>query len=635
MLIFLSSNISAQTSFLNQDGKVLKKQNNVWYFYKNGKPTFRVDTTVVTIKIANIEAIDAIKNIAAKYGMEVLRYNRLGYVDIKVTNDKSFVKTLNNFKKNFSEYQIEINSLGESFIAPNDPGFPYQYYLQYSSSFPNIGVDRIWDYEDGSTNPQTVAVIDEGVDSSVSDLYNASNNWDYVEGDNDPMPSNNGGDYIEEHGTGVAGIIAAKTNNNHGISGIAGGWGNPGAKIMSLRVGSGTNPPNSGWITVIKSSAVDDAIIFAADHGASIINMSFGVEQNSAIDNAINYAYYKKNCVLVAATGNSDKKPIAYPASHSKVIAVAGIKKDWSHYGSYIGGPDIVAPAEGIYTLFTHYSGPVEWGFGGGGTSFSAPQVAGIAALLWSNNPSLTNLDIKNLLLQTANNLGNSLYFGNGLVRADYAMLKFDLDNGVPLPETPTNVSIYAPVGGNPTIYWDNVAGASKYYIFRSNSYAGRYGFEKVATVSSGNTSWMDNSVIVQIPRFALSIYYYRVAAVDDYDNISILSNEVSCGVNSINKNNIGEKDLDVIYEDKLLGNYPNPFNPSTVIEFSLSKRSDITLKVFDVTGREVKTLANGVYSQGKHKITFDGSNKLASGFYFYSLRIASKIFTGKMLLMK
>lgn len=210
LLIFLSFNVYPQTSFLSPNGKMLKKQNNAWYFYKNDKATLRVDTTVITIRIPNLEAIDAIKSIAAKYGMEVVRYNKLGYVDLQLNKGKSFVKALNNFKTNFSEYQIEINSLGESFITPNDPGFPYQYYLQYSSSFPNIGVDAVWYYEDGSTNPQTVAVIDEGVDFSVNDLnsVSATNNWDYVDNDNDPMPSNNGGNYIEEHGTLASGVYS-------------------------------------------------------------------------------------------------------------------------------------------------------------------------------------------------------------------------------------------------------------------------------------------------------------------------------------------------------------------------------------------------------------------------------------------
>jgi len=84
----------------------------------------------------------------------------------------------------------------------------------------------------------------------------------------------------------------------------------------------------------------------------------------------------------------------------------------------------------------------------------------------------------------------------------------------------------------------------------------------------------------------------------------------------------------------ELAQNYPNPFNPATKIDFSLPKRTQITMKVFDVLGREVLILANGVFEAGRHEIDFNAS-MLPSGVYFYNLRSGSNSMTKKLLLLK
>ena len=84
-----------------------------------------------------------------------------------------------------------------------------------------------------------------------------------------------------------------------------------------------------------------------------------------------------------------------------------------------------------------------------------------------------------------------------------------------------------------------------------------------------------------------------------------------------------------------LLGdNYPNPFNPTTKISFSLPQKSQIKLKVFDVLGREIQILADGIYEASKHEVEFNATN-LPSGVYFYNLTTGSNSITKKMLLMK
>jgi hypothetical protein len=89
-----------------------------------------------------------------------------------------------------------------------------------------------------------------------------------------------------------------------------------------------------------------------------------------------------------------------------------------------------------------------------------------------------------------------------------------------------------------------------------------------------------------------------------------------------------------VPYNFQLSQNYPNPFNPSTIIRYSVPERSKVTLKIFDITGRELLTLLNGEINAGNYEINFNAS-KLPSGVYFYTLRSNSFASTKKMLLLK
>jgi tetratricopeptide (TPR) repeat protein len=94
------------------------------------------------------------------------------------------------------------------------------------------------------------------------------------------------------------------------------------------------------------------------------------------------------------------------------------------------------------------------------------------------------------------------------------------------------------------------------------------------------------------------------------------------------------DKEIAISTETKLFANYPNPFNPSTVIKYQLSDASQVSLKVFDVMGREVATLVNSYQNKGNYDVTFNANN-LASGIYFYKLNAGGKQFINKMLLMK
>lgn len=260
-------------------------------------------------------------------------------------------------------HQLELwepNYIYQGFTAPNDPDYGKQWNLRA------INVEQAWTHTQGKG--MTVAVIDTGV-TRVPDLRGTEfvEGYDFV---NDQIPATDD----VGHGTHVAGTIAQTTNNNYGVAGIA-----YQAKIMPLKVLG----PGGGTVADIA-----EAIRFAADHHAQVINLSLGgTESSRLMKEAIRYAY-DRGVVLVAAAGNEGAHHAAYPARYPEVISVAaldaaGQKADYSNYGA---GVDLAAPGGGDGSkilqetinpatgeaLFAEYQG----------TSMAAPHVAGTVALL-------------------------------------------------------------------------------------------------------------------------------------------------------------------------------------------------------------------------------------------------------------
>jgi serine protease len=261
---------------------------------------------------------------------------------------------------------IEPNYIYSALEVPNDPYYVKQWNLR------NINVETAWQTTKGQG--VTVAVIDTGV-SRVPDLKATEfvPGYDFV---NDRVAA----DDDHGHGTHVAGTVAQSTNNGLGVAGIA-----YQAKIMPLKVLSA-----SGGGTV---SDIAEAIKFAADKGADVINMSLGGSGSSNLmEEAINYAH-QKGTVVIAAAGNSNRNAAGYPARYPRVIGVAALdatggKAPYSNYGA---GVDISAPggstaggnADGGILQNTINPATGESVFASfQGTSMASPHVAGVAALI-------------------------------------------------------------------------------------------------------------------------------------------------------------------------------------------------------------------------------------------------------------
>ncbi len=280
---------------------------------------------------------------------------------------------------------------------PNDAYFDDQYYLN------NILAPQAWDYVTGSP-AVTIAVIDTGVDAGNPDLGSKLiDGYDFVE--NDAVPQDENG-----HGTFVAGVAAASTNNGSGVAGVS--WG---AQIMPLRVldryGNGSY------------ASAASAILWAADHGARVINMSIGGSKYSqvladAVDSAM-----QRGVVMVAATGNTGSPFVLYPAALPGVIAVGATDAYNNLAGFSNNGPqvDVVAPGVSIIGLgldapFTISSG----------TSMASPQVAGYAALLFSVPGVAYSSQVEEIILSTAKDLGAGgfdSYYGFGLIQVGPGIL--------------------------------------------------------------------------------------------------------------------------------------------------------------------------------------------------------------------
>ncbi|MGC8708217.1 MAG: S8 family serine peptidase, partial [Athalassotoga sp.] len=325
-----------------------------------------------------------------------------------ITVSTSVERAIGYFKSLPNVVYAEPNYIVHALSTPNDQYFSNQWYLQ------DIEVPQAWNVSTGA-NTVIVAVVDTGVSSTHPDLQNILvPGYNFVNGTTNTMDDFG-------HGTFVAGIIDADTNNGIGIAGINWGGSNS-TKIMPIVV-LGSNGSGSTYY-------VSEGIIYAVEHGAKVINLSLGgIEYDQTEQLACQYAY-NNNVVVVAAAGNDSKNTLEYPAAFPTVIPVASVAPSGSSYTlayySNYSSTAICAPGGQMYSqndpngvFSTTYSTSTNTnGYGyWQGTSFAAPQVSAIAALMISNN--ITGVaNITKILENTATYIGPQSTFGYGLVNA-------------------------------------------------------------------------------------------------------------------------------------------------------------------------------------------------------------------------
>lgn len=323
------------------------------------------------------------------------------------------------------EYAAVNRHVHATFI-PNDTYYGSQWALT------KIEAPAAWDISTGGSNI-TIAILDSGVDLDHPDLQaNIVPGYDYVYEDSIPNDT-------YSHGTHVAGIAAGIGNNSIGIAGVS--WS---AKIMPVQVldnGGGGNEDD-----------VAEGIYHAVSNGAQIINLSLGgsrfdsdtgqfltCEQRfPTMSNAIQTAL--DNGVLVVAASGNAYGPVYCPAAIDGVIAVGSTNRydgrpSYSNYGPEL---DIAAPGGDSYDIDSTMPGG---GYGGKhGTSMATPYVSGLAALLWSMAPSLTDEQVFDLIKDNAVDLGATgwdQYFGHGRINAGQTFQAMSLDS------TPSQLTLF------------------------------------------------------------------------------------------------------------------------------------------------------------------------------------------------
>ncbi|MGB7532450.1 MAG: S8 family peptidase [Halobacteriota archaeon] len=346
---------------------------------------------IIGFKNNTISSLHFQQAITTKYDCNVLETNNaLNCVLVQVTGEDTG-QVINRLSEEDLVKYVEPNKLVHALYTPNDPHYSEQWGPQH------IKANSAWDIEKGNKNV-TIAVIDTGIDYEHEDLGDnyVAGGYDWVNNDFDPMD-----DY--GHGTHCAGIAAAILDNEKGIAGIAQ------VNLMAEKVLNET-----GWGT---EWGVALGIVQAADNNADIISLSLGGDDAQVMEDACLYAW-NNGCLLVAASGNDGKRGVTYPAAYETVIAVGAIDQNGHRCGFSNWGPKLELVAPGVGILSTYLSNQYAWM---GGTSMAAPHVAGVAALVWSKYPLLSNHEVRDRLAQTADDLGAvgfDEYYGYGKVDA-------------------------------------------------------------------------------------------------------------------------------------------------------------------------------------------------------------------------
>ncbi|TLS35600.1 S8 family serine peptidase [Pseudalkalibacillus caeni] len=315
-----------------------------------------VDNRQILIRLKDGHEID-VKSLGLESIQTSAIMNEKGYRIVKVPVSKDYDNILTQLRNHQSIIEANPDYINKTDYVPTDPYYSSQWHLK------KINMPQAWDITKGSSEV-VVAVLDSGVNASVPDLQGrVLPGYDFVNNDADAADDNG-------HGTHVAGIIAANTNNI-GVTGI-----DFKAKILPVKVADA-----DGRISLSDSIS---GIYYAIDQGADIINMSFGgYYYDPGREDAL-WEAYNKGIVTVAAAGNEGVSDWSYPAATPPVINVSSTDENdfvswFSNYGDWI---DISAPGENI--LSTNMTGSYS---GGDGTSFSTPIVTAIASLIKGYHP--------------------------------------------------------------------------------------------------------------------------------------------------------------------------------------------------------------------------------------------------------
>ncbi len=426
LLIFISSTLFANTNVIEKDGlKYFSDVVIVKFKTEQSVLNKRVLSKMLSNQFANF-GVAEIKKCFNPKGNSIV--NPLSKIyRLRISSPYNPVYVSSKLAKNLEVEWAEPLYLREVVHTPNDPKLSSQYALA------KVQAEAAWNISKGNTNI-VIAIVDTGVDWNHDDLAaNIWNNsdeildgtdtdgngfvddirgWDF--GGLDGTPDNDPTEDSPTHGTHVAGIASAVTNNSIGIAGL--GYN---TKIMPVK----TSQHNVSDEII---SYGYEGIIYAADNGANIINCSWGgFGFSNAEQEVINYAV-SKGCVVVCAAGNDGLSEVIFPAAYDGVLSVGNtnssdVKSGSSNYGVDL---DVCAPGSGIYSTWQGSNSPYT---NLSGTSMASPLVAGLAGLVIDKFPSYNPLQVIEQIRINADNIdikntGKENLLGSGRINAYKAL---------------------------------------------------------------------------------------------------------------------------------------------------------------------------------------------------------------------
>lgn len=500
---------------------------------------------------------------------KILELESIGVYVYEISEDDTAVEVVKRIKSNHKEVveYVEVDMLVPPALVPNDVNYTAQWH------HPSAHAPEAWDIAQGEG--VIVAVLDTGVNPHEDLKFSSEAGWNFYDNNNNTAD-------INGHGTAVAGTLAAISNNDVGGSGMA-----PKSEVLPIRI---SDPSAYAYF-----SAMAQGITYAADHGAKVVNLSYGNACDSNIVlSAARYLRSKGGIVTISAENEGiDNGMIA--AKETVCVSATGsndLRTTWSSYGASV---DVTAPGASIYTT-TADGSYANWN----GTSFAAPLTAGVYALMFSANPELTPDQADSILFSTADDLGDNgwdVYYGYGKINAAKAVALAASTTGTNVidknsPTIPENLRATSVSANQVALSWsnstDNVA-LAKYGVYRD--------WAKLAEVTG--TSYTDNSVFPQ------SDYTYTVTAIDTSANesgnsqppLSVITPSLPFSIIS-----------DVVTEKA---------SSSATIDVKLSTAGTVIIQY----GTEIGNLnmtATGIKSATTHTINL--SNLVAKKIYYYKV---------------
>lgn len=364
-------------------------------------------------------------------GYEVKKLSPLNIEVFKSTDINFMERVARHFQNDPRVQYVEPDFIATAVEIPNDPGlFENRQWGMYKIQTASNLISG-WDITHGNPSVK-VAVVDSGIDVAHKDLAGKIKN---IKNCTDSTTA----DDLFGHGTHVAGIISAKTNNKIGVAGV--GYN---ITLMNAKALSDNGSGYYSWIA--------DCVIWSADQGASVINMSLGgTDSSQMLQDAINYAR-DKGVVIVAAAGNSNSSGFFYPAAYDQVISVAATddndrRASFSNFGNWV---DVAAPGVSIFStlpMHTNYFKTKNYGYLSG-TSMAAPYVSGLAGLLYSEN--LKRNEVINTIFQNSDQIaGTGKFWKYGRINVYKSLLSANISI-IPSPTlipslTPTITPSFTP----------------------------------------------------------------------------------------------------------------------------------------------------------------------------------------------